>query len=337
MGMQTRVIMKSFQPLALWMSIVALGAAAIAPAFAQTSAWPVRPVRMVLGLPPGSGSDLLARALSQRLTPLWGQPVVVDNRPGGSMIVATEAVARAVPDGHTLLFALDSSFTVLPHLYAKLPYDPFKDFAPVVLLTSFGLAMVTHPNMKADSVQELIAVAKRDPGKLTYGSVGAGSQMHLIGEMLGHRAGIRFTHVPYKGIPQMMTAVMTGEVDMTWVGVFTSRGLVAQKRLKALAYSGAKRTALMPDLPTFDELGLPDVGLSAWYGLMAPAGTPRAIVERIHADVMRLMADPEFLEKEMLSKAYEPAKLSPDEFATMIRDEFAARAPIVKLSGAKVE
>jgi tripartite-type tricarboxylate transporter receptor subunit TctC len=337
MGTKASVLMKPIRPLATWVIVLVIGAAAVAPVFAQSSAWPTRPLRMVLGLPPGSGSDLLARALSQRLTPLWGQPVVVDNRPGGSMIVATDAVAKAAPDGHTLLFALDSSFTVLPHLHAKLPYDPFKDFAPVVLLTSFGLAMVAHPNVPAQSVPELIAAAKRDPGKLTYASVGAGSQMHLIGEMLGHRAGVRFTHVPYKGIPQMMTAVMTGEVDMTWVGVFTSRGLVAQKRLKALAYSGAKRTALMPDLPTFDELGLPDVGLSAWYGLIAPAGTPRGIVDRIHADVTRLMADPEFLEKEMLSKAYEPAKLSPDEFAAMIREEYASRAPIVKLSGAKVE
>ena len=317
------------------LTVLAVGS--MAAATAQPARWPSKPVRMVLGLPPGSGSDLLARALAQRLLPIWGQPVVVDNRPGGNMIVATEAVARAAPDGHTVLFALDSSFTVLPHLQAKLPYDPFKDFAPVVLLTSFGLAMVAHPNLPAESVVELIAAAKRDPGKYTYSSVGAGSQMHLIGEMLGHRAGIRFTHVPYKGIPQMMTAVLTGEVDMTWVGVFSSRGLVAQKKLKALAYSGSKRTPLMPELPTFDELGLPDVGMSAWYGLMAPGGTPRSVIERIHADVTQLMAEPGFREKEMLSKAYEPANLSPEGFAAMIREEFAARAPIVKLSGAKVE
>ena len=317
--------------------VMALAATAAASAFSQSNPWPSRPVKILLGLPPGSGSDLLARAFAQRLTATWGQPVVVENRPGASMIIATEAVAKSAPDGHTLLFALDSNFTVLPHLYAKLPYDPFKDFAPIVLLTRFGLVMVAHPSVPAQSVAEFIAAAKREPGKFTYGSLGSGSQMHLMGEMLGHRAGARLVHVPYKGIPQMMTAVLTGEVNATFVGVYSSRPMVAQQKLKALAYGASKRSPLMPDVPSFDELGLAEVSVTAWYGLLAAAGTPRSVVERIHADSTALMAEPEFRDKQMLARAYEPASLSPDGFAAMIREEYAARAPIVKQSGAKVE
>ncbi len=302
---------------------------------AQT--WPQRPVRLVVPLPPGSGSDLLARGLAQRLTALWGQPVVVDNRPGGNMIIATDAVAKSAPDGYTLLFGVDTSFTVNPHLYAKLPYDAVKDFQPVTHLTSFGVVLVANPSVPANNLAELVALAKKQPGKVSYASIGSGTQMHLLSAMLENKAGVQLLHVPYKGIPQMSLAVLTGEVNMTWVGVFTARPQVQSGKLKALAYSGPSRSNLMPDVPTAIEQGYPDVEMSVWYGILAPAGTPRAIVERVHADVVRVMADPEFREKEMLGKGYEPSGLGPEQFAALMAKESQQRAVMVKISGAKAD
>jgi len=306
-------------------------------AAAHAQSWPQRPVRLVVPLPPGSGSDLLARGLSQRLSPLWGQPVVVDNRAGGNMIIGTDAVAKAPADGYTLLFGVDTSFTVNPHLYAKLPYDAVKDFQPVTHLTSFGVVLVANPAVPANNVRELVELARKQPGKISYSSIGSGTQMHLLSAMLENKAGIQLLHVPYKGIPQMSLAVMTGEVQLTWVGVFTARPQVQAGKIKALAYSGTKRNHLLPDVPTVIEQGYPDVEMSVWYGLLAPAGTPRAIVDRIHADVGKVMNDAEFREKEMLSKGYEPSGLGPEEFAGLMARELRQRAVMVKLSGAKAE
>jgi tripartite-type tricarboxylate transporter receptor subunit TctC len=304
---------------------------------AHAQSWPARAVRLVVPLPPGSGSDLLARGLSQRLSPMWGQPVVVDNRPGGNMIIATDAVAKSAPDGYTLLFGVDTSFTVNPHIYANLPYNAVKDFQPVTHLTSFGVMLVANPSLLANNVAELVALAKKHPGKISYSSIGSGTQMHLLSAMLENKAGIQLLHVPYKGIPQMSLAVLTGEVQLTWVGVFTTRPQVQAGKLKALGYSGTKRSNLMPDVPTVLEQGYPDVEMSVWYGLLAPAGLPRPLVERIHGDVRKVMDDAEFREREMLAKGYEPSGLGPEEFEALIAKESRQRALMVKISGAKAE
>jgi tripartite-type tricarboxylate transporter receptor subunit TctC len=319
------------------MRLVVLVLSLLVAAAAHAQSWPSRTVRLVVPLPPGSGSDLLARAFSQRLHDLWRQPVVVDNRPGGNFIIGTDAVAKADPDGHTLLFAIDTSFTVNPHLYRKLPYDPFKDFAPVVHLTQFPVILVANPSLPAADVAELIALAKKQPGHIAYSSIGAGSQMHLLSAMLANKAGIDLLHVPYKGIAAMTTAVLAGEVQLTWVGVFTARPHVRGGRLKALGASGALRSEYMPEVPTLAELGYPDVQMPVWYGLLAPAGTPSAIVERIHGDVTRIMAEPEFREKEMISKGYEPTGYGPKEFAELMKRESEARAEMVRISGARLE
>ena len=315
----------------------AMFAAICAPSAQAQSPWPSKPVRMVLGLPPGSGSDLLARALAQRLTPMWGQSVVVDNRPGAATNIGTEAVARATPDGHTILFGIDIGLTINPHLYAKMPYDTFRDFAPITLLCSFGLVLVAHPPLAANNVAELIALAKSEPGKITYASIGAGSQMHLLSEMLAHKAGIKLLHVPYKGMGQMMTATLSGEVQLTWAGMFSARGLVSSGRLKALGFSATKRSPMMPGVPTFVEMGMPEVEMGVWYGLLAPAGTPRAIIDRIHADTARLLAEPEFRDKEVLPKGYEPIGAGPEAFAAFLKRDFARQGEMVRISGAKVE
>lgn len=309
---------------------------AVSDAAAQ-AAWPNRPVRMMIGLPPGGGSDPLARALSTRLSAIWGQPVVVENKPGAGTSVATEMVAKAAPDGYTLLFAVDIAFNVNPHLYKKLGYDPIKDFTPITHITNFATVLVAHPSLQANNVQELVALAKANPGKIAYGSFGPGSQMHLLSEMLANKAGVQFLHVPYKGIPQMMAAVLSGEVSFTWVGVFTTRPQVAAGKLKAIGYGSPQRTRHMPDLPTFAEAGYPDVEMNVWYGVVGPAGMPRPLVDRIHRDIMTVISDPAFRDRELLSRAYEPTGLGPDEFAAFIRQEFAKRAEMVRISGARVD
>ncbi|MFM9969367.1 MAG: tripartite tricarboxylate transporter substrate binding protein [Burkholderiales bacterium] len=314
----------------------ALALALFSPSLLAQS-YPAKPVRMVIGLPPGGGSDPMARVLAQRLTVMWGQPVVVENRPGANTIIATEIVAKAPGDGLTLLFAFDHSFTLNPHMYAKLPYDPIKDFAPITQLLTFAVPLVAHPSLRANSVQELVALAKAEPGKLSYGSIGIGSHMHIVSELLNAKAGINIAHVPYKGIPQMTAALLGGEIQLTWFGIFTTRPLVAQKRVNALAYSGTKRSPFMPEVPTFAELGFPGVDIAVWYGIAAPSGTARPIVDKIHADISKILSDPEFRDKEILSRAYDPSGLGPDEFSALIRRELAVRAEVVRISGAKVE
>jgi tripartite-type tricarboxylate transporter receptor subunit TctC len=321
-------------------SIALAALCAVAPLQSSAQApepWPAKPVRLLIGIAPAGGSDLLARALAQRLSTQWRQPVVVENRVGANTIIATDAVAKSAPDGHTLLFALDHAFTVTPHLYSKVPYDALKDFAPVTQLTEFGTVLVANAALPAGNAGELIALARREPGKITYGSIGSGSQMHLITEMLNNKAGIALSHIPYKGIPQVVSAVLTGEVNLTWVGVFSARPHIKSGKLKALAYSISRRSSFMPEVPTFAELGYPDVEKGVWYGVMAPARTPRALVERIHADIRKLLDEPEFREKELVSKGYDPTGLGPDEFAALIRRQHAAGANLVKVSGAQVE
>jgi tripartite-type tricarboxylate transporter receptor subunit TctC len=305
------------------------------PLLAQT--YPVKPVRMVIGLPPGGGSDPLARAIAHRLTAMWGQPVVVDNRPGANTIIATEIVAKAPADGYTLLFGFDHSFTLNPHMYTKLPYDPIKDFAPITHVATFAIPLVSHPSLPATSVQELVALAKAQPGKISYGSIGIGSHMHIISELLNNKAGINLAHVPYKGIPQMTAALLGGEIQLTWFGIGTTRPLVAARRINVLAYSGTKRSPYLPDVPTFAEVGYPGVDISVWYGVLAPGAMPRPLVERVHNDISKIMVEPEFREKEIVARGYDPSGLGPEEFSGLIRRELATRAEVVRISGAKVE
>jgi tripartite-type tricarboxylate transporter receptor subunit TctC len=304
--------------------------------FVHAQSWPAKPVRIVVPMPPGSGSDLVVRAMAQRLTEAWGQPVVVDNRAGGNTIIGTDAVAKSAPDGYSLLFAIDLGFTVAPHLQ-KVPYDPVKDFQPITLLAIFASVMVAHPSASVGNLKELLTHAKANPGKLTYGTLGTGSGSHLLTEMLNHRAGLKLLHVPYKGSPQLLAAILGGEVNLAWSGVFSMAPHVKSGKLRAIAYGGGQRSKQLPDVPTLVELGYPDVEYSVWYGLLAPAGTPRLVVNRVHADVSKLLADPAFAQKEFLARGYDPSGLGPEDFAAMIRRELDARAVMVKVSGAKAE
>ena len=317
-------------------TIVAFAAACFC-ASASAQGWPTKGVRIVVPYPPGGGIDILARQLADKLAPQWGQPVVVENRPGGSTIPGTDAVAKAAPDGHTILLSTDASFSINPHLFARLPYDAQRDFIPVTMLILLQQLLVAHPALPANNLQELIALAKAKPGSLNYASYGSGSQPHLSGEMLKNRAGIDIVHVPYKGISLAVPAVMAGEVQLTFSGIASSIGPLKAGRLKALAIGGPKRSVLLPDVPTFAELGFPEVETHAWFGLFLPAGSPREAVARIYQDAKRILDEPDFRQKQLIEKGYDVVSSSPEAFEAFLRTDSASRARAVKISGAKAE
>jgi tripartite-type tricarboxylate transporter receptor subunit TctC len=314
--------------------VVAIAALAAGPAGAQS--YPARPVRIVVAYPPGGGIDVLARQLADRLGPQWGHAVVVENRPGGSTIPATELVAKAPADGHTILLTTDATFSINPHLFARLPYSD-RDFAPVTQLILLQQMLVVHPSLPARSLEELVALARAKPGTLNYASYGSGSQPHLAAEMLKSKAGIDIVHIPYKGISFAVPAVIAGEVQMTFSGIATGRPQVQAGRIRPLAIGGPKRSPLVPDVPTFTELGYPEVETHAWFGLFVPAGTPREAVNRIHRDVAGVLNDPGFREREIVQKGYDLVASSPEEFAAYLVRDREARGRAVKVSGAKAE
>ena len=306
-------------------------------ATAQAQSWPAKPVRLVVAYPPGGGIDVMARQIAEKLTAAWGQPVVVENRPGANTIVATDAVAKSAADGYTLLFTTDATFSINPHLYSKMPFDTQRDFTPVTMLVLLQQLLVAHPSLQADTLSQLISLAKSDPGKINYASYGSGSQPHLSGEMLKFKAGIDLVHVPYKGISLAVPAVMAGEVQLTFSGIASSLGPLRSGRIRAIAIGGPKRSPIWPNLPTFTELGYPEVETHAWFGLFLPAGSPKEAVSKIHFDVKRILEEPDFRQKQLVDKGYDVVGSSPEEFASYIRSDRESRGRAVKISGAKVE
>jgi len=304
---------------------------------AHAQAWPSKPVRIVVAYPPGGGIDVLGRQLAEKLTGTWGQPVVVENRPGANTIVAADLVAKSPADGHTLLLTSDATFSINPHLYAKLPFDTQRDFVPVTMVVIFQQFLVAHPSLPASTLPELIELAKKNPGKINYASYGSGSQPHLAGEMLKHKAGIDLVQVPYKGIAPALQAVIAGEVQLTFSGIASSLPHIKAGRLKAIAVGGPKRSPALPQVPTFAEHGYPEVETHAWFALFMPAGAPRDAVQKTYADVKRILDEPEFRQKAVVEKGYEAVASSPQEFAAYIRTDYEKRGRAVKISGAKAE
>ena len=309
----------------------------LACACAQAQSWPAKPVRIVVAYPPGGGIDVLGRQLAEKLTPAWGHPVVVENKPGANTILATDAVAKSPADGHTVLLTSDATFSINPHLYAKLPFDTQLDFVPVTMVVIFQQFLVAHPSLQASTLPELIELAKKNPGKINYASYGSGSQPHLAGEMLKHKAGIDLVQVPYKGIAPALQAVIAGEVQLTFSGIASSLPHVKAGRLKPLAVGGTKRSPALPQVPTFAEHGYPEVETHAWFALFMPAGSPRDAVQRTYADVKRILDEPEFRQKAIVDKGYDAVASTPQEFAAYIRTDYENRGRAVKISGAKAE
>src|SRR5881394_4015785 len=306
------------------------------PCFAA-QAWPDKPVRIVVAYPPGGGIDVMARQIAEKLAASWGQTVLVENRPGANTIIAADAVAKAPADGYTMLMTTDATFSINPHLYARLPYNAERDFVPVTMLVLLQQLLVAHPSLRADTLPELIKLAKTNPGGIRYASYGSGSQPHLSGEMLKYKAGIDLLHVPYKGISLAVPAVIAGEVELTFAGIATSMGPLKGGRIKAIAIGGTERSPLLPDVPTFTELGYPEVETHAWFGLFLPAGSPREAVARIYQDAKRVLDDPEFRQKQLIDKGYDVVGSSPEAFEAFLKADSASRARAVKISGAKAE
>jgi tripartite-type tricarboxylate transporter receptor subunit TctC len=310
------------------------GVAGITAAAQPADEFPARPLRFVVGFTPGGGSDLVARLLGQKLTENTGQPVVVDNRPGAGGNLANEIVVKAAPDGYSVLIA-SSSFTIQPAIYNNLSYKPQADFAPVSLASSSPYLLVVHPSVQAQTVKELIALAKAQPGKLNYASAGAGSALHLASELFKNMAGVDIVHVPYKGangIPDLIA----GAVQVTIAGPPQTMVHVRAGRLRALAVTSLKRAAVAPQLPTIAEAGLPGYEVDSWYGALLPAATPRARVEKLATEINRALATADLREK-ILAQGLEPRGGSPAEFAAVIRTDIAKWTKVVQDAGIKAD
>ena len=299
-------------------------------------AYPAKPIRLVVPFPPGGATDILARAAAQKLTDAWGQPVVVDNRPGAGGNIGSELVAKAAPDGYTLEMGTVGTHAINASLYAKMPYDHVKDFAPVILVASVPNVLEVNPGVPAKSVAELISYAKANPGKLNFASSGSGTSIHLSGELFKVMAGVDMTHVPYKGSSPALQDLLGGQVQVMFDNVPPSLPQIRAGKLRALAVTSATRSPALRDVPTIAESGLPGYEASSWFGVLAPAGTPPAIIAKLNAEIGAWLATPEAKEK-MLALGANAAGGSPEDFAKHIAVETAKWQKVVRASGAKVD
>ncbi len=300
---------------------------------ATSAAYPGKPVHLLIGFPPGTAGDVLARLVRPRLTEMLGQPVIVENRAGASGSLAIERVASAPADGHTLLLQTSSS-TALPALHAKLPYDLQRDLAPVSLLASGPYLLVVHPSVPARSASELIALARAQPGKLNYGSSGPGSAPYLAGELFKSMAKINVVEVSYKGGAESAVANASGEVSITFPSIPPAQPLLSQGKLRALAVTGAQRSPLMPALPTVNESGLPGYDRSGWYGVVAPAGVPKEILARLHA-VLGAIAGAADMKEVFNRQGLEPRGTTPAQFSALIQREIAVNTRLIQATRAR--
>jgi len=320
----------------LWLAGALAAAASVcsSAAFAAEN-YPDRPIRVIVPLAPGGGSDYTARFIGQRLAERVGQSVVVDNRPGASGIVGTDLVAKATPDGYTLLLAY-STHAQSAQLFKQLPYDPIKDFAPVTEVIATPLVMLLTPSVPAKTVKEFIAYAKANPGKLNYGSSGPGSSPHLTTELMASMAGIKMTHIPYKGVAQYITAQLGNEIQFSFSNMFTTMPHWKSGRLRLVATSGPKRSEAIPDIPTVAEAGVPGFESLTWYGYLAPARTPRSAISKLQKEIAAIVNTPE-VRKTLVEQGNEPLANTPDQFAAVIREDADKWGAIGRKLGVSLE
>ena len=298
--------------------------------------WPAKPIRIIVPFAPGGPADLLPRLLGPKLTEAWGQPVIVDNKPGAGGNIGMDLVAKAAPDGYTLVIGPTGNLVVNPHLYPSLPYDVFRDFAPVTLIATFSNVLVVNPEVAAKTVPELIALAKAKPGTMTYGSPGIGSQPHLGGEFLRLLAGIDIAHVPYNGTAPALRDLLGGQITFMFAQTSAALPQVQAGKLRALGVASAKRAPQLPDVPTIAESGLPGFEAVSWYALRAPAATPKDITAKIQTEVARILQLPDIREK-LAAQGAEPVGGTPEQLAAQLRLESARYADIVKRANIKAE
>ncbi len=306
----------------------------VAAAGAQ-EAYPSRPVRFILPFPPGGGTDILGRLIAERLSAGLGQPVVTENRGGAGGNVGAEAAAHSAPDGYTIVLVAPS-LAISPSLYSKLNYDPVKDLAPVSLVATVPNVMLTNPSVEAKNLQEFIALARARPGAMNYGSGGAGTSNHLAGELFNIVTGAKLVHVPYKGVNLAMQGVLAGEIHLVFIGIPAALPHIKAGRLRALALVAPQRSPGLPELPTAAEAGLKDFEVTTWYGVMAPAGTPRPIVTRLNAELVKIMHAPDVKER-LAGMATDPLTSTPEEFAAYLKQEIAKWGDVVRRANLKAD
>ena len=315
--------------------VAAAGVALATAAFAQP--YPSKPIRFVVPFPPGGPLDIMGRAIAQKLADVWGQPVVVDNRPGAGGGIGAEIVAKSPGDGYTLLMGAVSTHAINPSLYAKVPYDPQKDFVPVALVAQVPNILVVNPSLPVQSVKELIDYARAKPGALSFGSGSTGSTGHLAGELFKTMAGVDMVHIPYKGGAPAMQDLLAGQTQIMFDNLANALPQVKAGKLRALAVTTLKRAPTLPDLPTVAESGLPGFDLTTWFGVFVPAGTPRETVAKLNAEIVKALASKDLADRLAAMGAAPPENNTPESFAAFVRAEAAKYAQVVKRSGARVD
>jgi tripartite-type tricarboxylate transporter receptor subunit TctC len=311
-----------------------LAAAVVSPAAAQ--GYPERPIRMLVGFPPGGGVDIAARLMAVEMQKTLGQPITVENRSGAAGNIATDAAAKAAPDGYTLLMGNTGSLSINPALYPKLAFDVQRDLAPVGLVSTSPLVVLVHPSQPAKTLAELIAQGKKDKGRISYGTGGAGSISHLAFELLKAQTGADMVHVPYRGGAPAITDLLAGQLQVVVEGVPIAAPFLSSQKLRALAVTSPKRSPALPEVPTAAEAGFPDFTATAWYGIAVPAGTPAPIVAKLNAAINTALRDPGLREK-LAQQGSEPAGGTPAQFGDFLHKELARWANAVKVSGAKID
>jgi tripartite-type tricarboxylate transporter receptor subunit TctC len=318
-------------------ALLALLLALIAPAAVLAQgAYPSKAIKLIVPFPAGGTTDILARSIANELTRSFGHPVVVENRAGAGGNIGADAVAKSAPDGYTLLMGTVGTHGINSGLYAKMPYDAVKDFAPITIVAAVPNMLVVHPSLPVKTVKDLIDLAKANPGKITFASSGAGTSIHLSAELFKTMAGVNMLHIPYKGSAPALTDLAGGQVNIMFDNMPSALPLVKGGRLRAIAVTTLKRSPAMPDLPTIAESGLPGYDASSWFAVLAPAGTPRDIVMKLNAAIVKSLGTPEMKEK-LSSQGAEPVGNTPEQFAAHIQSELVKWAKVIKESGAKVE
>jgi tripartite-type tricarboxylate transporter receptor subunit TctC len=313
-----------------------LAAMPVAASHAQQN-YPTRPARLVIAVPPGGAADLVGRVVAQKLGDALGQTFVADNRGGGGGMIAADIIAKSAPDGYTILLASITTHGIGPHIYSKQPYDPVKDFAPVVLAATMPMVIVVNTTVPAKSIKELIALAKAKPGALGFASSGSGGAPHLVGELFKSATGAPLQHIPYKGSGPAATDVAGGQVAVAFDAIAPHLAHVKSNRTRVLAAISSKRLAMFPDVPTMIEIGFPQVAASIWYGLMVQGATPKAIISKLNAETNRVLVLQDVKDRMAGAGIDAAAPNTPEDFAKFIRDELAKWGPVVKASGAKAD
>jgi len=315
---------------------LALVVATALPMSAEAQSWPQKPIRLVVPFPAGGPADVAARMLAQKMNEDWGQPVIVDNRPGAGGNIGADFVAKSPPDGYTIVMGAVSTHAINVTLYSKLPYDPIKDFAPITLITSVPNVLVVHPSVPARNVKELIALAKARPGALNFASGSTGSAGHLAGELFKAMAHVDMVHIPYKGAAPAVVDLMAGQVSLMFDNLASALPNIRAGRVRALAVTTLRRSPMLPELPTISEAGLRGFDVATWFGVLAPAGTPPEIVTKLNAEIVRILRTPEMKER-LATLGAEPVGNKPEEFAAFIKAEIPKYARVIKASGARAD